>query len=49
LLSIEDSKIIIVALSGIENILRVGEAIVKENNNSIVNPYALQVEECFGE
>jgi importin subunit alpha-1 len=41
-----DPKIILVALSGIENILRAGEAIVKEYGGQ--NVYALQVEECFG-
>ena len=47
LLSMMDSKIILVALSGIENILRTGEAVVKEYGGQ--NVYALQVEECFGE
>jgi importin subunit alpha-2 len=46
LLSMMDSKIILVALSGIENILRTGEAVVKEYGGQ--NVYALQVEECFG-
>lgn len=41
-----DTKIVIVALNGIENILRVGEEIGKEINTA--NPYAVQVEECFG-
>ncbi|XP_057306127.1 importin subunit alpha-7-like [Hydractinia symbiolongicarpus] len=46
LLSVMDTKIVIVALNGIENILRVGEEIGKEINTA--NPYAVQVEECFG-
>ena len=41
-----DPKIILVALSGLENILRTGEAIVKEYGGQ--NVYAIQVEECFG-
>ena len=49
LLSVDDPKIIIVSLTAIDNILRIGEQIVKEAQNSIVNPYALQIEECFGE
>lgn len=48
LLSVQDSKIVIVALSGIENILRAGEEIVR-NTSGTPNPYALQVEESFGE
>lgn len=48
LLSVDDPKIIIVSLTAIDNILRIGEQIVKEAQNSIVNPYALQIEECFG-
>jgi len=46
LLSMMDSKIVQVALNGIENILRVGELAVKEYGAQ--NLYALQVEECFG-
>lgn len=47
LLSVQDAKIVIVALSGIENILRVGEEIVKETPGAH-NPYSMQIEECFG-
>jgi len=47
LLSVMDTKIVIVALNGIENILRSGEELIKENPASH-NPYSIQVEECFG-
>lgn len=46
LLSMMDSKIILVALNGIENILRAGEAIIKDYGGQ--NMYSIQVEECFG-
>ena len=48
LLSVHDAKIVIVALTGIENILRIGNEIVKESGAGTHNPYAIQVEECFG-
>jgi len=48
LLSVADAKIVEVALTGIENILRAGEEAVKESNGTVVNPYAMQIEECFG-
>ena len=35
LLSVDDPKIIIVSLTAIDNILRIGEQIVKEAQNSI--------------
>jgi hypothetical protein len=41
LLTVHDNKIVLVALEGLENILKVGAKI--ENN-----PYALQVEDCNG-
>ena len=46
LLSVMDTKIIVVALSGIENILRAGEEVVNDAGGN--NPYAIQIEECFG-
>ena len=48
LLSVRDVKIVEVALKGIENILRVGEEIVKESPPGSTNPFAMQIEECFG-
>ena len=48
LLSVDDAKIIMVALTAIENILREGESIVRQSQNPIANPYAEQIEECFG-
>lgn len=41
LLTVMDAKIIQVALNGLENILRSG-------NKDGVNPYAVLVEECYG-
>jgi len=46
LLSVMDTKIVIVALSGIENILQTGEELSKETGKE--NPFAVEVEECFG-
>lgn len=46
LLTVMDPKIVQVALSGLENILRVGEQDAATNNG--INHYAVQVEECFG-
>jgi len=42
-----DSKIVQVALNGLENILRLGETEAKQHNGS--NPYAVMIEECYGE
>lgn len=47
LLSVMDAKIVVVALSGIENILKCGEEMCKEAGGG-TNVYAIQVEECFG-
>ncbi|KAL3881359.1 hypothetical protein ACJMK2_027808 [Sinanodonta woodiana] len=46
LLTVMDSKIVQVALNGLENILRLGEQDAK--TNSAVNPYAVMIEECYG-
>lgn len=44
-----DSKIVQVALNGLENILRLGEQEAKqENNGSGVNPYCSLIEEAYG-
>ena len=45
LLTVMDAKIVQVALSGLENILRFGEQEAKETGS---NPYAVQIEECYG-
>ncbi|XP_065649659.1 importin subunit alpha-7 isoform X2 [Hydra vulgaris] len=45
LLSVLDSKVIMVALTGIENILRAGTEI---SGSGEYNKFALQVEECYG-
>lgn len=47
LLTVMDSKIVQVALNGLENILRLGEQDAKQNNG--VNPYVVMIEECYGE
>ncbi|KAI8773014.1 importin subunit alpha-7 [Biomphalaria glabrata] len=46
LLTVMDSKIVQVALNGLENILRLGEADAKQSNG--VNQYAVFIEECYG-
>lgn len=46
LLTVMDPKIVQVALSGLENILRVGEQDAATNNG--INRYAVLIEECFG-
>eukprot|EP00794_Sanderia_malayensis_P000412 gene412-1047_t len=43
LLSVMDTKIVLVALNGLENILKVGE-----RDPGVPNPYAVEIEECFG-
>ena len=45
LLTVMDAKIVQVALSGLENILRFGENDAKETGT---NQYAVQIEECYG-
>ena len=45
LLTVMDAKIVQVALSGLENILRFGEQEPKDTNT---NYYANLVEECYG-
>jgi len=46
LLNVNDAKIIQVALNGLDNILKIGEAESKRTNGP--NPYALMIEECYG-
>ena len=46
LLTVMDSKIVQVALNGLENILRFGEQESKNSGGS--NPYAVIIEEVFG-
>ena len=41
-----DTKIVMVALNGLDNILKVGEKEAKSVGTP--NPYAMEVEECFG-
>lgn len=43
LLTVVDSQIIQVALNGLENILKAGDLY-----NTKPNPYAVQIEECYG-
>lgn len=47
LLTVMDAKVIQVALNGLDNILRVGDAIAKSSGKT-VNPYAAILEECGG-
>lgn len=48
LLTVMDSKIVQVALNGLENILRLGEQEAKRNGSGI-NPYCALIEEAYGE
>uniref|UniRef100_A0A7N8X3P6 Importin subunit alpha n=1 Tax=Mastacembelus armatus TaxID=205130 RepID=A0A7N8X3P6_9TELE len=49
LLTVMDSKIVQVALNGLENILRLGEQEAKqENSGTGVNPYCSLIEEAYG-
>ncbi|KAJ0054788.1 hypothetical protein NL108_003011 [Boleophthalmus pectinirostris] len=49
LLTVMDSKIVQVALNGLENILRLGEQEAKQDNNGTgVNPYCAHIEEAYG-
>lgn len=43
LLNVMDSKIVQVALNGLDNILKAGEL-----HNTKPNPYAVLIEECYG-
>ncbi|XP_032900688.1 importin subunit alpha-7 isoform X3 [Amblyraja radiata] len=47
LLTVMDSKIVQVALNGLENILRLGEQEAKQNGTGI-NPYCNLIEEAYG-
>ncbi|XP_048468857.1 importin subunit alpha-7-like [Rhincodon typus] len=47
LLTVMDSKIVQVALNGLENILRLGEQEAKQNGTGI-NPYCSLIEEAYG-
>lgn len=47
LLTVMDSKIVLVALNGLENILRLGDQDSKQHGGA--NAYAVLIEECYGE
>lgn len=47
LLTLMDSKIVQVALNGLENILRLGELEAKRGGG--INPYCALIEEAYGE
>lgn len=47
LLTLMDSKIVQVALNGLENILRLGELEAKRGGGGI-NPYCAHIEEAYG-
>jgi len=53
LLTVMDAKIVLVALSGLENILKFGEsekpaAAAAAGSEEATNPYAVLIEECYG-
>ena len=45
MLTVQDPRIVLVTLEGLENILKVG----KDNAKNEVNPYAVLIEEAYGE
>lgn len=47
LLTVMDSKIVLVALNGLENILRLGEQEANQSGTGI-NPYCSLIEEAYG-
>jgi len=46
MLTVQDSRIVLVTLEGLENILKVGQQDVRKNGG--VNPYSVLIEEAFG-
>ena len=46
MLTVQDSRIVLVTLEGLENILKVGQLDVRRNGG--VNPYSVLIEEAFG-
>lgn len=46
LLTVMDTKIVLVALNGLENILRLGDQDASTHNG--INPYTVLIEECYG-
>ncbi|XP_040192990.1 importin subunit alpha-7 isoform X1 [Rana temporaria] len=48
LLTVMDSKIVHVALNGLENILRLGEQEAKQGGDGGINPYCGLIEEAYG-
>ena len=47
LLTVMDPKIILVALNGLENILKLGAQ--DANVHNLVNPYTVLIEQCYGD
>jgi len=47
LLSVLDPKIVLVAMTGLDNILHAGDELAQASAD-LTNPYAVQLEECFG-
>ncbi len=47
LLTVMESKIVLVALNGLENILRLGDQEAKQNGSGL-NPYCSLIEEAYG-
>ena len=47
MLGVQDPRVIQITLEGLENILKVGQLDVEKNGG--VNPFAVLVEEAFGE
>ncbi len=47
LLTVQDVRLVLITLEGLENILKVGQADVAKNGG--VNPYSVLVEEAYGE
>ena len=47
MLTVQDSRIVIITLEGLENILRVGQKDIIANGG--VNPFSILIEEAYGE
>ena len=46
MLTVQDARIVIITLEGLENILKVGQNDATSNGG--VNPYSLLIEEAYG-
>ena len=47
MLTVQDTRIVIITLEGLENILKVGQKDAGQNGG--VNPFSILIEEAYGE